>query len=248
MYNILNRDNIVVTNKTDSYTLLNCNNLETGFEKETFNLVYADMIYEDKNLDWITHFWDMLKSNGVFIVQTDWHTDYLVRYYFEKSGNINNCEFLNHAVWKNEWGNHPKDRYHQCYDSILFYVKGKDHNFYSDRIQVPKATASSSGLNPSKRDTKTATAWIDDICLTTVSSERIKDGSGKCVRWQKPVKLYQRILSPFLNDGDIVFDPFGGVFSMGEWCIRNNIYYVGCEYDGEIFELGKKRIEDVKNN
>jgi DNA modification methylase len=227
------------------YKIYNQENTTLNFEKGTFDLIYADMIYEDENLSWISFFWKMLKENGVFIIQTDWHTDYLVRYYFEKSGNIDNCEFLSHAVWKNEWGNHPKDRYHQCYDDILFYVKGKTHKFYSDRIQVTKATARSKGLNPSGKDTKTATAWIDDICLTTVSKERIKDKNGKCVRWQKPVDLYQRILSPFLDDGDTILDPFGGVFSAGEWCIKNNINYVGCEYDKEIFDLGKERLEQL---
>lgn len=217
--------------------------VESVFNRKP-NLIYCDMVYEDENLNWIPHFWNMLADNGMFIVQTDYHTNYLIRYYFEKSGNIPNkeFEFVNHSVWKNEWGNHPKDRYHQCYDDILFFAKG-DHKFYPEKIQVLKATASSNGLNPSGRNTKTATAWIDDICLTTVSNERIRDNSGKCVRWQKPIALYQRILSPFLDEGDLVFDPFAGVASVGEWCIKNNMDYIGIENDKEIFQLAVKRLE-----
>lgn len=232
------------------YKLICKNNLEVDivsiFNKKP-NLIYCDMIYEDENLDWISHFWNTLDENGVFIIQTDYHTNYLVRYYFEKSGNIprNEFEFINHCVWKNEWGNHPKDRYHQCYDDILFFAKG-NHRFYSEKIQVLKATAKSRGLNPSGRNTKTATAWIDDICLTTISPERIKNSGGTCVRWQKPVALYERILSPFLDEGDVVLDPFMGVASVGEWCMINNINYIGIENNDEIYNLAQGRMWDVE--
>ena len=213
--------------------------MEISFYQDP-DLIYADMIYENLDLSWIERYWNILKDNGIFIVQTDWHTNYLVRSELEKFG-----IFVNHLVWKNEWGNHPKNRFHQCYDDIIIFSKGKDYKFYPERIQVDKVTKNK-GLNPSGRQTKQATAWIDDICLTTTSKERVKKRDGHLARWQKPVRLFDRIVSPFTDEGDWVVDNFMGTASLGEWCVNNNRNYVGIENDQEIFLLANIRLNNIK--
>jgi len=115
-----------------------------------FDLIYADMIYENENLDWIDFYCKKLNKNSIFIIQTDWHTNYLVRYYMENYKTNWDCPvFINHLVQKNEWGNHPKNKFHQCYDDILVFTNGKDYKFYPERIQVDKVTKNK-GLNPSE--------------------------------------------------------------------------------------------------
>ena len=148
---------------------------------------------------------------------------------------------MNHCVQKNEWGNHPKNKFHQCYDDILIFAKGNNWKFYSERVQVPKVT-NNKGLNPSGRETKTATAWIDDICLTTTSKERIKQEDGHLIKWQKPLKLFDRIIAPFTNENDNILDPFMGSGSLGEWCVKNNRNYTGIENDKAVFDLAKQRL------
>jgi adenine-specific DNA-methyltransferase len=226
------------------YELYNIDNTKY-FTEQKFDLIFCDMIYEDERVDkWIFKYWDMLKENGIFIVMTDFHTDWLVRWYFETNTMLQDAFFVNHLVWKNEWGNHPKRSMHQCYDDIIVYAKGKDYKFDSSKIQVPKATVNK-GLNPSGRETKTATAWIEDICLTTTSKERIKKEDGHLIKWQKPNRLMDRVLSPFLEPGDILLEPFGGTFSAVRWAIANNISAVGIEYDQEVYEIGKKEVEKI---
>jgi len=205
------------------------------------DLVYADMIYENEDLSWIYDFFDLLKPNGIFIVQTDFHTNYLVRDALE---NIRQATFVNHLVQKNEWGNHPKNKFHQCYDDIIVFCNGKDWKFYPERIQVDKVTKNK-GLNPSGRQTKQATAWIDDICLTTTSKERIKKEDGHLIRWQKPLRLFDRIVAPFTDEKDLIFDPFMGSGSLGEWSIKNNRNYIGIEYDEVVFGLAKQRLDKL---
>jgi len=225
------------------YKLINEDNTKVSFTQK-FDYIYCDMIYENKDLSWIDKYWKGLNNNGIFVVQTDWHTDWLVRSYFE-TNNISLPTFVNHLVWKNEWGNHPSRKMHQCYDSIIIYAKGNDYKFYPERIQVDKVTKNK-GLNPSGRDTKQATAWIDDICLTTTAKERVKKDDGHLVRWQKPVRLFDRITACFTDEGDWILDPFAGSMSLGEWCIKNNRNYVGVEDDKEVFELGKKRLKETQ--
>jgi DNA modification methylase len=229
------------------YSLSNANNSERIYPHK-YDLIYCDMIYEDRKLDWINIFWSSLKENGVFIVQTDFHTDYLVRSYFESSEFLyNSPTFVSHLVWKNEWGNHPKNKFHQCFDSIIVYARGNEYKFNTDVIQVPKVTTNK-GLNPSGRMTKNATAWIDDICLTTTSKERVKKSDGHLVRWQKPVKLFDRIIAPFTDEGDTILDPFMGVASLGIWCQINNRNYEGVENDKVVFDLAEERMKNYNKN
>ena len=152
--------------------------------------------------------------------------------------------FVSHLVWKCEWGNHPKDRYHMCYDDILIYSKSSKWYFNPDVIQVPKVTKTK-GLNPSGRETKQATAWIDDITLTTTAKERVKKEDGHLIKWQKPVKLFDRIIAPFCDGKVDILDPFMGSGSLGEWCMRNGHNYVGIEYDPQVFNLAHNRLESV---
>lgn len=202
-----------------------------------FDLIYCDMIYENMEFSWVNLCADLLKSTGILQIQTDWHTVSEVDVYTKSLG----LNPINHSVWKNEWGNHPRNKFHQCYDDILIYSKSKEYKFYSDKIQVPKATAKTK-LNPSGRETKTATAWIDDICLTTTSLERVKKSDGHLIKWQKPIKLFYRICSPFLDEGDDVLDPFMGSGSLGVFCLENNLNYIGIELDKETFDLANARI------
>jgi len=202
------------------------------------DLVYGDCIYENKDLSWAGQYWTKLAPGGVFIIQTDWHTQHLYRIYMENTLGAN---FVNHLVWKNEWGNHPKKKFHQCYDDIMIFSKGKNYKFYPERIQVPKATINKK-LNPSGRLTKNATAWVDDISLTTTSKERIKLPSGKNIRWQKPQKLYDRIILPFTDEGDLILDPFMGSGSLEKWCVRNNRNCIGMESDEEVYKIAAESL------
>lgn len=219
-------------------TMLGDNKIPLSELAGSANLVYGDCIYEDLDFTWVGLAYDSLARGGIIIVQTDYHTQHEYRYFFQ---HVLRANFVNHLVWKNEWGNHPKNRMHQCYDDIIVCSKGKDYKFYPDRIQVPKATAKTK-LNPSGRKTKTATAWIDSIVLTTTAKERVKNKHGKNVRWQKPLKLYDRIIQPFSDKFDLVLDPFMGVGSLGKWCKMNERDYVGIEIDEEIYGLAVKNI------
>jgi DNA modification methylase len=209
-----------------------------------YDLVFADFIYENDNFAWINKYWYSLKENGIFIAMTDFHTIFELGV---KLKSMPNSFMINHIVWKNEWGNHPKRMMHQCFDDILIFSNGKDYKFYPDRIQIPKATALTK-LNPSGRQTKTATAFCDDICLTTTSKERVRDKTGKLIRWQKPLKLMDRIIAPFVDENDYILDLFAGSGTLGVWSIKNNVNYVGFENDSDVFEVAKNRLNYYKEN
>jgi DNA modification methylase len=220
------------------YKLIKGDNIHFDFQGEA-DLIYSDYIYEDLDFYWVDKYWEYLKKGGIFIVQTDFHScPDIWKYILDKGDSI----FLSHSVWKNEWGNHPKRTFHQCFDDILIFTNYDGYKFYPERVQVNKVTKNK-GLNPSGRQTKTATAWIDDVCLTTTSKERVKKDDGHLIRWQKPLALYDRIIAPFTDEDDLILDPFMGSGSLGLWCKRNHRDYVGIEIDNEVFGYAKKSIE-----
>lgn len=60
---------------------------------------------------------------------------------------------------------------------------------------------------------------------------------------QKPVALYEWILSKFAKEGDIILDTHVGSGSSLIACIKNGFRYVGFEIDQTYYESAKKRIE-----
>ena len=224
------------------YKLFNTDNMELEVYGE-YDVIFADYIYENLDFNWLLRYWNYLKNGGIFVAMTDYHS--VFEFGFLAKQLTDSC-FVNHLVYENEWGNHPKDRFHQCFDDIVIFSKGKHNHFYSDRIQVDKVTKNK-GLNPSGRETKTATAFISDICLTTTSKERVKQEDGHLIRWQKPVALIQRLLDPFTDKGDTVLDLFMGSGTVGEWCILNDRNYIGIENDPIVFGLAEKRLKSLTN-
>jgi len=218
-------------------------NVDNNFweHDELYDVIYADMIYEDYvNLQWIDKYWKNLKDNGVMVIQTDYHSVAEVKVHTKE---LPKAYFLNWLTWKNEFGNFKKDRFRQCHDDILIFCKGSNWVWYPEKIQIPKVTAKSKGLNPSGRDTKLATSVITDICLTTIANERVIKEDGHAIRWQKPLDLYTRILSPFLDEQhNKILDIYMGSGSLGKWCKSQNYDYTGLELDYEVYQLAVKNI------
>ena len=222
--------------------LLNIDNMD--FVKNPaidFDFIYGDMIYENLDLSWIEKYWEYLREGGIFVVQTDWHSLYDVGYFLKNK--VENSFQVNDIIWKNEFGNFPKNKFRQAHDNILIFSKGRNYKFYPDRVQMEKATAKSKGLNPSGRTTKLATSVWTDITLTTIAKERIKKEDGHNIKWQKPIELMERLALPFTDERDWILDPFMGSGTLAEWSKKNNRNYVGIELDKEPYELAVKRLE-----
>jgi DNA modification methylase len=217
----------------------NIDNMRFEVHGEKYDLIFSDYVYENLCFDWVDKYWNLLKPNSIFIAMTDYNSSVELGYYMKYNIKANRvCKW----VWKNEWGNYAKNKPHECYDEIFVYSNSNNWVFHPEKIQVDKVTKTK-GLNPSGRETKPATAWIDDCTLTTTSLERVKKDDGHLIRWQKPQKLYDRIISPFVDgEHNTILDPFGGTFSLGLWCKNNNMNYVGIENDKEVFRYGKQNI------
>lgn len=215
------------------FDIRNAHNMRTPIFKDSARIVFADCIYESRKFGWILRYWQTLKRGGILIVISDYHSSAELKVFVESK--IPEAVFVNWLVWKNEFGNFPKNKFRQCHDDILVFSRGSSYKFYPERVQVEKVTANCLGLNPSGRTTKIATLVITDICLTTVSKERIKKRDGTCIRWQKPIKLIERLITPFVDKEELIIDPFMGSGTSGIVARKLECRYLGIELDPQVF-------------
>jgi DNA modification methylase len=203
-----------------------------------YDVVFCDYVYERMDFSWALKYFQFLKPDGIFIAMSDFHTQHRYRVYME---DVVGATFVNHLVWLNEWGNYPKNKFHQCYDDVMIYSNSKKWAFDPSVIQVPKKTVGK-GMNPSGRLTKPATCWIDDITLTTTSKERVKKDDGHLLQWQKPMRIFDRVVSPFVSEGANILDPFMGSGSLGKWSMAHGYSFTGIELDSTVFGLAHKNM------
>lgn len=229
LINLYNEDNISVCRKSN----------------KKFDLIYGDCMYESKNTDWIIHAIASLKDNGIFIIQTDYHSLYRhlsnMQYYI----GTDQMAFVNHLIYMNNWGGVPKNRFAQKHDDILVYCKGTEWKWYPERIQIPKATA---GTAFDKKGTGTKTppsVFYDHASFSTMSNERIRVGDDyTSFSMQKPEWLMERLLLQFTDEKDEVLDMFMGTGTLGVMCKKYNRNYTGIEIDKDIFSSASARINN----
>lgn len=208
--------------------------------RPVFTVVYADCIYEDISLSWVDLAISLLAPGGVIMVQTDYHSlaEYMMR--FKEIGLV----FVNHAIYVQEWGGTSKRFFPRKHDDILIYALDDTYKFRPDRVQIPKATAGTA-LDKKGTGLKTPCDVFYDLGnFSTISKERVKGADGKNIRWQKPLKLMDRLLLPFTDVGDWVLDPFMGSGTTGVWCAKNHRNFYGIEYDREVYDLATSRLEE----
>ena len=80
------------------------------------------------------------------------------------------------------------------------------------------------------------------ICMRP---ERLSDPKHPA---QKPVSILKKMIEIASNEGDIIFDPFMGVGSMGVAALELNRRFIGVEIDSNYFNAAKNRIEKLLNN
>lgn len=75
--------------------------------------------------------------------------------------------------------------------------------------------------------------------------ERFKVGNGRAVHLnQKPLDLVRRVIEASSNPGDVVWEPFGGLFTACVAVRELERRAYGCEIDGTYFHYGLSRIRE----
>lgn len=210
---------------------------------EKFNLIYGDCIYNEPSLLWIPKYWNMLKSNSIFQVQTDYHTSAQIKLLLDS---LPNSIFIDEIIYKQDWGGTPRKGFPMKHDNIYIYANGENFKWDKTKIEVPKKTA---GTKFDKKGTglKTPCSVFDDLGnFSTMSKERIKNPeTGKNQQWQKSLALMRRLMLPFLEEGDSVLDCFLGTGTTGVVAKEICCNFVGLELDEKVFKIAEERLSSL---
>ena len=171
--------------------------------------------------------------------------------------------FQNEIVWAYNVGGKSSKRWARKHDIILFYAKTGLYVFDGRAAGIARDTGSKSfggkiGVDESGRryqdklvraTSKYYRYYLDDPKIpedwwTDINSLQsgVKERTGYPT--QKPLALYERIISASSNEGDIVLDPFAGCATTPIAAERLGRQWVGMDIWDGAYEVVKQRMED----
>lgn len=76
------------------------------------------------------------------------------------------------------------------------------------------------------------------------NGERLKEGLKSVHLNQKPLKLMKDVIALSTDEGDAVWEPFGGLFTASAACLSLNRKSFAAEIDPAVYAVGAKRIKE----
>ena len=115
------------------YKILNIDNM-TFETNQKFDIIFNDFgLYENlTSFCWAKKYFQYLKPNSIFITMTDFHSQHRSQTYMEDEvGAI----FVNHLVWRNQWGTIRRINFIKFKMRLLFIVTEKIGNSIQKKIR-----------------------------------------------------------------------------------------------------------------
>ena len=171
----------------------------------------------------------------------------------------------NRIVWHFGHGLHCSKRFSGRYETLLWFTKSDEYTFNLDAVRVPskypgkrhfkgekrgQLSGNPLGKNPSDVWEMTVERLVDDWdCgvweIPNVKANHIEKVAHPC---QYPVELVERCVLALTDPDDAVFDPFAGVASTLIGALKNNRRAYGSELNAEYVEIGRKRLDLLRND
>lgn len=205
--------------------------------KDEFDNQWKD---EQEYLNWIRSVFniarDLIKEDGNIIV-------FCSRQYARKISNIFDYEMMwvekRQIIWarKRGFNNTRGHALASGYEPILYWTNGVKGTFNNIKIK-PDTKRPEYVTGMLKDGVSLSDVWTDIPALPHNAKEKVAHPT------QKPIKLMERIIKLFTNEGDTVLDFCMGSGSTGVACKNLNRNFIGIEKDKDYFNIAKTRIEN----
>jgi site-specific DNA-methyltransferase (adenine-specific) len=218
-------------------------NLTKSFNGKTFNQMNHRQYTEWLDA-WFSRLIRALKPNATVYVCGDWRSSHSIYEVASKYLNV-----INRITWEREKGRGALSNWKNASEDIWHCTKSDDYKFYVDRVKVKRKV-----IAPYRTEEGTPKDWNDDsdgkFRLThpsnlwtdlTVPFWSMPENTDHPT--QKPEKLLAKIILASSDEGDVVFDPFGGAGTTSVVAKKLNRRYVGIEIDETYCCLTEKRLE-----
>lgn len=236
---------------------------------DSIDLIYCDILYntgrkfKDYNdnlgtpqeaIEWykprLIEMYRVLKCTGSILLQMDYRMHPYVR--IEMDNIFGNDKLINELIWQYSGGGVPKNKFAPKHDNILFYSKGSNYTFNTDKLRVSYSESTKqrfkgvinnkrNGIDFGKQELnelgKHPESVISMPILAPSSNERVGYDT------QKPKHLLKYLINGLSNEGDIVADFFmgsGTTIVVAKELGRN---YIGCDINPRAIEITKNRLK-----
>jgi len=152
----------------------------------------------------------------------------------------------NRIIWRFGHGLHCKKRFSGRHETILWFTKGSNYEFYLDEVRIPQKYPGKKhykGVNKGELSCNPLGKNPEDVWdITNVKSNHVEKTAHPC---QFPVELPERLIKALCPKGGMVLDPFMGSGTTGIACIQTSRKFIGIEKDVKYYEIAKNRISNT---
>ena len=199
-------------------------------------------LYIEWNKKWIDEAIRILKDNGTIYLMTATQHMPFIDVYVQQ-----NYHVLSRVIWSyDSSGVQSKKMYGSLYEPILVFTKNakSKYTFNGQDILVEAKTGAKRGLidyrknPPQPYNTTKVPGNVWEFPRVSFKMEEYENHPT-----QKPESLLERIIKASSNEGDTIFDPFGGSFTTGAVAKKLDRKSISVELNPEYFEIGIRRLK-----
>ncbi len=193
------------------------------------------------NKTWICEAMRLLKDDGTIYLMTSTQFMPYIDIFVQE-----NYHVLSRIIWSyDSSGVQSKKMYGSLYEPILMFTKTKSSKitFNSSDILVEAKTGAKRGLIDYRKNPPApySTTKVPGN-VWNFSRVRFRMDEYENHPTQKPEDLLERIIRASSNEGDIVFDPFGGSFTTAAVSKRLKRKSISIDMNPEYYKIGLRRL------
>ncbi len=197
--------------------------------------------YISWNKAWISEAMRILKDNGTFYLMTSTQFMPYIDVFIQE-----NYHVLSRIIWSyDSSGVQSKKMYGSLYEPILMFTKTQKSKitFNGQDILVEAKTGAKRGLidyrknPPAPYNTTKVPGNVWEFPRVRFKMDEYENHPT-----QKPESLLERIIKASSNEGDIVFDPFGGSFTTAAVAKRLGRKTISIDLNPEYYKIGLRRL------
>ncbi len=198
-----------------------------------YEIGYNNEDWDKRKLNWnvmFQEFYRILKDSGNLIIFQGWSNVSKTKEIGEKYFKLKNW-----IIWARIKCRGAKTNFGSDREDILWFSKTDDYTFNKIYSNTKKKTGGMGNKNGQTNRSLT-NVWYDISPIVPWSKERVDHPT------QKPIRLMERIITIFSNEGSVVFDGFCGSGSTLVAAKNLKRHFVGIEKEEKYFNIAKERL------
>ena len=204
--------------------------------------------YREFTSKWMDAVLPLLKPDGTVYVCCDWYSGMIISEELQKR-----LCLRGRITWQREKGRGAESNWKNCMEDVWYATASDEYKFNLDAVKMRRRV-----LAPYKKDgapkdwEETKDGKFRDTCPSNfwddISIPYWSMAENTAHPTQKPEKLLAKLILASSNEGDVVFDPFGGSGSTAVVAKKLGRRFVSAEQNSLYCAWAEKRLEDAERD